>query len=189
MFAVGRQVADAIKKNYSLKYKIMNTENKFQNSTSEDQNKSLSGETNKNTIEVLNSLMQINNDRIEGYGHAAKEIEDETLVILFNEMAAKSRVLKRQLADEVLKYGGQPTDSTTVSGKVFRAWMDFKSVLTGKNRDAILASCVFGEDAAQETYANAIKKDSKLPSSIIELISKQKAQLSYDQNRVKSYRD
>ncbi|MEP7266379.1 MAG: PA2169 family four-helix-bundle protein [Saprospiraceae bacterium] len=138
---------------------------------------------------VLNSLVQINNDRIEGYGHAAKETEDADLKGLFNVMAAKSQLMKSQLIKEVLKFEGQPTESTTTSGKVFRVWMDFKAVLTGKNRNAILSSCEFGEDAAQDTYADAIKDSSELPSDIVRLIIKQKEQLHEDHNRVKTLRD
>jgi hypothetical protein len=46
----------------------------------------------KETIEVLNDLIQINNDRITGYEKAIKETkaEDEDLKILFATMIAES---------------------------------------------------------------------------------------------------
>ena len=104
-------------------------------------------------------------------------------------MAAKSRMLNSQLAIEVRKYGGQPTESTTTLGKAFRVWMDFKAALTGKNRKAILNSCEFGEDSAQDTYANAIKNESDLlPAYLLKFISEQKALLREDHNHVKSLR-
>jgi len=68
-------------------------------------------------------------------------------------------------------------------------FMDFKAVLTGKDRKAILNSCEFGEDAAQNTYADAIKDSSEFPLDIIELITQQKAKLLEDHNRVKTLRD
>lgn len=147
-------------------------------------------ETNEKITEVLNTLVQINNDRIEGYGHASEETDEADLKGLFNGMAAKSRMLNNQLTTEVRKYGGKPTETTTALGKAFRAWMDFKAAVTGKDRKAILNSCEFGEDAAQETYVDAIKNGGEhLPAHIIQLIHDQKAQLNEDHNRVKSLRD
>ncbi|MCY7408636.1 MAG: PA2169 family four-helix-bundle protein [Chitinophagales bacterium] len=145
--------------------------------------------TNEKITDVLNTLVQINNDRIEGYEHAAKETEDSDLKQLFNGMAAKSQMMNGQLITEVLNCGGKPTESTTTSGKVFRVWMDFKSILTGKDRKAILSLCEFGEDAAQDTYEAAIKESNELPSHIIRLITDQKTQLLQDHNRVKTLRN
>ena len=39
------------------------------------------------TIELLNSLITINNDRIQGYETAAKETKDEELKTLFGRFA------------------------------------------------------------------------------------------------------
>ncbi len=167
----------------------MKDETKFQENIRTEHHKMSTVETNEKIVDVLNTLVQINNDRIEGYGHAINETDDSDLKGLFNRMAAKSRMLNSELANGVLKYGGQPTESTTTLGKVFRVWMDFKATLTGKDRKAILVSCEYGEDAAQDTYANAIKNGSDLPSDIKSLIIAQKALLSEDHNRVKALRD
>ena len=167
----------------------MEDKTQFQDNTPTDRSKMFSVETNEKIADALNSLVQINNDRIEGYGNAADETDEADLKLLFNGMAAKSKLFISQLSNEVRKYGGKPTESTTTSGKVFRVWMDFKAILTGKDRKAILASCEFGEDAAQDTYADVIKNGNELPSDIRSLITDQKAQLSEDHNRVKALRD
>lgn len=167
----------------------MKTETQFQNDSSTENNRMFSVEENEKIANVLNTLLQINNDRIEGYGRAANETDDADLKLLFNGMAAKSKLFISQLAVEVRKHGGRPTEGTTASGKVFRVWMDFKAILTGKDRKAILTSCEFGEDAAQDTYADAIKNGNDLPANIMGLITDQKAQLSGDHNRVKALRD
>lgn len=52
--------------------------------------------------------------------------------------------------------GGTPTESTKLSGKFFRVWMDVKAAITGKDRKAILSSCEFGEKIAFETYQNVL---------------------------------
>jgi uncharacterized protein (TIGR02284 family) len=146
-------------------------------------------ESNKNVVDALNNLVQINNDRIEGYERAAKETDDSDLKDLFNQMASKSHMMKSQLSSEVIKRSGKPTESTTSSGKAFRVWMDFKAALTGKNRKAILSSCEFGEDAAQDTYQDVLKDGTELPTEIVDLISTQKSQLREDHDRVKTLRD
>jgi len=168
----------------------MENKTNFRDKTPTDRDIKSTVETNGNITDVLNTLVQINNDRIEGYEHAANETDVSELKGLFYGMAAKSRVLNSQLATEVRKYGGQPTESTTTLGKAFRVWMDFKATLSGKDRKAILASCEYGEDAAQDTYADAIKNDRELlPAYILKFISEQKAQLREDYNHVKSLRN
>ena len=146
-------------------------------------------ESNQKIVDALNNLVQINNDRIEGYERAAKETDDGDLKDLFNQMASKSHMMKSQLGSEVIKRSGKPTEGTTTSGKAFRVWMNFKAALTGKNRKAILSSCEFGEDAAQGTYEDALKEGTELPTEIVDLISNQKSQLREDHDRVKTLRD
>lgn len=142
-------------------------------------------EDNEKIVDTLNSLVQINNDRIEGYGNAAEETEDVDLKVLFNQMIIRSKSLKAELIPEVRKYGGEPTESTTTLGKAFRAWMDFKASITGKDRKAILKSCEFGEQAAQDTYIDAINDKNHIPAHLLQLITEQKSKLMEDLNHVK----
>jgi len=94
------------------------------------------------------------------------------------------------LVFEVNALGGEQAEGTKISGKFFRVWMDLKSALTGKDRKAILDSCEYGEDAAQETYDDAIKEDfDHLNTEQRTMISAQKQLLLSDHNQVKSMRD
>jgi uncharacterized protein (TIGR02284 family) len=167
----------------------MKDENQLYENMMTNSGRMSTSETNEKIAEVLNTLIQINNDRIEGYGLASKETDDSDLKQVFKGMATKSQMLNSQLTHEVLKYGGKPTESTSTSGKAFRAWMDFKTLITDNDRKSILASCVYGEDAAQDTYSDCIKDSSHLPADIIQLVSNQKAQLLEDHNRVELLRD
>jgi len=87
---------------------------------------------NEKTIEVLNTLVQINNDRIEGYETAFKETEEPDLKAHFSQFMLTSQKCKQELVNEVTRLGGEPTDSTRVSGKFFRVWMDVKAAITAK---------------------------------------------------------
>lgn len=146
---------------------------------------------NEKTSEVLNDLITINNDRIEGYNRAEKETDDKDadLQALFRQMAAESRSYVTDLSKYVAAAGDEPTDDTKLSGKIYRAWMDVKATFTGKDRKAILASCEFGEDAAQKAYDSALSADAELPTEIRQLIMDQKTSLKKSHDRIKALRD
>ncbi len=82
------------------------------------------------SIEVLNTLIEIINDRITGYETAGEEAEEPDLKLLFSQFAKTSRKFKEELVTEIQKLGGIPTQETKAEGKVFRAWMEFKTVVT-----------------------------------------------------------
>src|SRR6202012_3194296 len=88
------------------------------------------------TIEVLNDLIQINNDRIVGYERAIVETkpEDSDLKILYASMVAESHRMKIALATEVQTLGAEVEQGTTTSGKIYRAWMDVRAIFTGNSR-------------------------------------------------------
>ena len=148
-------------------------------------------ERNSNLIEVLNDLIRINNDRTTGYAKAAdnaREI-DVDLRAIFDKMGDESREYARELADDVIRLGGEPATGTTASGKIYRAWMDVKATFTGKDRTSILAACEFGEDAAQRAYEAALASDAEMPAEVRQLIATQKSALRTSHDLIKKYRD
>lgn len=143
------------------------------------------------TSETLNDLIKINNDRIEGYEKAIKELdaEDTDLQSLFREFCSQSEGLKRDLKQNVMELGEEEAaESSTASGSVYRAWMDVKAAFSGDTRKAVLQSCEFGEDAAQKAYRMAEEEPEIAPNTKI-LISKQKLDLKSSHDRVKTLRD
>ena len=145
-------------------------------------------ETNDKTISLLNDLIQINNDRIEGYEKAAKETTEPELKSLFNHMAQESQKNKNELIAEVTGLGGVPAEGTTASGKVYRAWMDIKAALAGRDRKAILASCEFGEDAALEAYRDVLKSE-QFANKSREIVILQQNHLQQSHDKIKLLRD
>ena len=146
---------------------------------------------NEKVTEVLNDLIRINNDRIEGYERAVKDTKDKDadLQAMFHRMADESKQYASELESEVKESGGDAASDATVSGKIYRVWMDFKSAISGKARKSILASCEYGEDAAQKAYEEALKADTGLPSDVRQLIVNQKAALKNSHDAIKRYRD
>ena len=145
---------------------------------------------NEKTIEVLNTLVQINNDRIEGYETAIKETEEQDLETFFGVLTQTSKKNNQELTGEITRLGGTATEGTKTTGKFFRVWMDVKAALTSKDRKAILNSCEYGEDWAKDTYKKALENDSdNLSAEQQTMIKAQHTLLVADHNKVKVMRD
>jgi uncharacterized protein (TIGR02284 family) len=145
---------------------------------------------NQKSIDALNSLIEINNDRIEGYETASKETDESDLKTLFAQLAQTSYECKEELVDEVNELGGKPIEGTKVSGKFFRVWMDVKAALTGKDRKAILNSCEYGEDVAVNAYNKVLEDDVKnlTPDQLV-IVQEQYTLIKADHDKIKTLRD
>jgi len=145
---------------------------------------------NEKRIDVLNKLIEINNDRVEGYETAAKETDSADLKSLFATLRGTSDKNLSELRSQVTRLGGTPEEGTRVTGKFFRAWMDVKAALSTNERQTVLNSCEFGEDKALETYEEVLENNSgELTSEELEMIRSQQANLRADHDRVKALRD
>ena len=146
--------------------------------------------TKENTIDTLNDLIKINNDRIMGYEKASEKTDliDGDLQILFNRMIRESKGYVEELSEHVSNLGGSVETGTTFPGKIYRTWMDVKNTFTGKDRKSILESCEYGEDAAQKAYDDALGDDD-LDTDLRSVIIKQKSELLQSHNVIRGYRD
>ncbi len=142
------------------------------------------------TTTVLNDLVQINNDRVNGYERAIKELQDEDsdLKSLFVSMIGESHEYKMALATEISAMGEDVDTGTTNSGKIYRVWMDVKAIFTGHDRKTVLNNCEFGEDAAQAAYKMALE-DESLPAHIRTMLTEQKQKLRESHDQIKALRD
>jgi len=147
-------------------------------------------ENNKATIETLNDLILINNDRIRGYEDALKELgdDDDNLRPLFLEMIDQSKRLKLQLGTEVEALGSDMEQGTSTSGKLHRTWLELKANFTGHSEKSILEECEFGEDAIKKAYNSALEDDST-PDYLRDILEDQLSQLSDSHDEIKALRD
>ena len=144
----------------------------------------------RETIEVLNDLIQINNDRMTGYEKAIRETkpEDDDLKILYATMIAEGHRNKIALATEVQALGAEIEQGTTTSGKIYRVWMELKAIFTGNSRMTILANCEAVEDATQRAYHAGLEHKG-LPAYIRELLVRQKEALQSNHDEIRMLRD
>ena len=144
----------------------------------------------KKSIDALNKLVEINNDRTEGYKIALKETKDADLKQTFTKFIMTSQKCKTELDNEVITLGGELTEGTKTTGKLFRLWMGTKAALTNDDREAILNSCESGEDVAVSTYKEVLKNDvAHLTAKQKSLVEKQFALIKADHDKVKKMRD
>ena len=147
--------------------------------------------TQADLIEVINDLIKINYDRIEGYRKAAEESKtyDIELYPVFKKMADESRLNVSSLTERVKLLGGEAESGSTTLGKIYHGWMSVKEAFTGKDRVSILASCEYGEDQAQKAYAEALASDADIDTETRQLITTQKENLKKSHDEIKILRD
>lgn len=111
------------------------------------------------SIDILNNLIVLNNDRIDGYKAAFSETYKEELRDLFTTLQQTSLHCKGELEGEVKRMSGLPEEGTMILGKLHRGWMDIKAAITGSDSDAILDSCEYGERTIIKAYQDALEED------------------------------
>jgi uncharacterized protein (TIGR02284 family) len=146
-------------------------------------------ESNREIIETLNDLVQINNDRIAGYENALTEIKDDTeLRTVFINKIVESQQFKSTLTEEVQVLGSDADNSTTISGSIHRAWLDIKATFSGHSSKSILEECEFGEDAIKKAYQTALNEE-HLPAYIRDILNDQLSILLQSHEEIKALRD
>lgn len=146
--------------------------------------------TTKETAGVLEDLIRINNDRIEGYEKAIKDLkeEDADLRMIFLRAIDQSRKIKMVLGNELQTLGETIPSGTTGSGSIYRAWMEVKATFAGHSRHSVLASCEYGEDAAQKAYESALNSE-HLPEYLVSIVLEEKEELREVHNQIRDLRD
>lgn len=142
------------------------------------------------TIEILNDLIEINNDRIEAYKLALKDLkeEDKALSPLFNRMIDESKRNIIVLSKEVDILGGEAENGTSLEGKIYRAWMNVRIAFAGKTKHHILQNCEINEDASLDAYRSAMQCED-LSGYLREIISDQLDALLHSHDSIKKVRD
>lgn len=151
----------------------------------------MSNEIKSQLIEELNDLVHIQNDRIQGYENALMDVQAKNtdLKPVFQAMIATSVKQRATLISTIAQLGGKIAEGTTLSGKIYRAWMDIKSTVTGKDREGILESCKYGEEAAQKAYDMALESDVQMSADLRQLLLSQQKELKSELEKIASFEE
>ncbi|HAP95666.1 ferritin-like domain-containing protein [Epilithonimonas hominis] len=122
---------------------------------------------NNPTVSTLNDLLQITNDRIEGFNKVEDKVWEKypNLKSDYNNMVDQSQKMRLELKSLISERNGDADDSTTVAGGLHRTWIDVKNAFSSDNAESTLENVTFGENAAIEAYEKALDSGDLCPES------------------------
>ena len=113
---------------------------------------------NNKTVDKLNDLLQIINDRLEGFKNIdSKMIESYSgLKEEYDHMIIQSYNMRTELTALIEEKGGDPNNTITIVGGLHRAWLDVRNSLSFDQDEITLENVLSGENAAIKAYENAL---------------------------------
>lgn len=114
-------------------------------------------------IHGLQTLAELHADRIEGYKKVSQEtgLEDTDLRNLFTALSSFSQEAKAELDVAIATYGGEMTNNeNSFLSKVHQTWIDIKTAISSRDREALLSSCQFGEEVIIGAYQSMLDNES-----------------------------
>lgn len=141
----------------------------------------------KEIIRVLNDLIETSKDGEAGFKLCAGDVKRPDLKNIFIERSRQCGSAAAELQRAVLELGGKPEDRASVSGALHRRWVDLKSLVTGKDEEAILNECERGEDLAKKHYAEALHHE--LPTDVRAMVQRQYEGVLRNHDQIKALRN
>ncbi|MCY1692753.1 DUF2383 domain-containing protein [Exiguobacterium sp. SL14] len=91
---------------------------------------------NEKNVAVLNDLLNITNDRIEGFSKVEDKVWDThpALRIDYDHMVSQSQTMKNDLITHINEHGGEADNTTSTAGAFHRAWIDVKTCFFSRKR-------------------------------------------------------
>lgn len=114
-------------------------------------------EQNKETITILQELLQKNYDAELGYKQIMQKTDNMILKNWLQEKAKQRSQFTNELDAEIRSLHGIPITDGSFLGTAHRAWIDIKSALSTSTDEAILEECIRGEKASLEEYQTQLK--------------------------------
>jgi uncharacterized protein (TIGR02284 family) len=149
-------------------------------------------ENTNSTLELLNDLVVINNDRIEGYEKSLSELKESgehtDWEPMFLRFIDDSRRYRMQIGTEIQTLGKNIEQGTSTSGKLHRAWIAVKETFTGHDEHSLLEEIERGEDAIKDMYEDALNSED-LPAYIIDMLDEQLQEILEAHEEIKALRD
>ncbi|WP_300685361.1 PA2169 family four-helix-bundle protein [Chryseobacterium sp.] len=136
------------------------------------------------TVSVLNDLLNITNDRIQGFSKVEDKVWDQYphLRADYDTMVSQSQTMKNELTGLITERGGVPDQSGSAAGALHRAWIDVKNSFAGDTANATLGNVVYGENAAIDAYQEALDSGDLCPQSSQVVLDQLKASHDKFQN-------
>lgn len=146
---------------------------------------------NKETISILNDLIETSIDGEEGFATSAKNAKSPQVKTFLARRSTEVGAAVGELQHHVTQLGGKPEDSSSVSADIHQAWVKLKTAFTSNDDKAVLEEAERGEDVAKKAYSKALEKSREkgVSPSIIAVIEKQYQGVLKNHDEVKALRD
>ncbi|CAM5422312.1 Aldehyde dehydrogenase OS=Stutzerimonas stutzeri OX=316 GN=CXK95_11620 PE=4 SV=1 [Stutzerimonas stutzeri] len=141
----------------------------------------------KDTISVLNDLIETSKDGEKGFMECAEELARSAAQEHHEPARPRLRHGRGGTAADGALAGRRPGNLHQHGGRDHRRWVDLKSMITGKDYEAILNECERGEDVAVKSYRKALEKD--LPAEVRLVVERQYQGVLRNHDQVKALRD
>ena len=138
-------------------------------------------------IETLNDLIETCKDGEYGFRLCSEHADSPQLKSTLSQRAAECQTAAAQLQAHVVALGGEADTDGSVLGAVHRGWVTVKASLSSKDDLAMLEECERGEDAALQSYRDALKTD--LPAAIRTLVEQQADGVKRNHDLIRRLRD
>lgn len=143
---------------------------------------------NDQSIALLNRLIEVHNDRCEGYCYAAKKVDGFTMKLLFARLAETSNYCGGELCSEVKKMGGLPAAPAKAPARD-DLWENLGSAIADNNWKAIFQSCELKEMKTAEVYEAALTDSKTTEHDYRDFIDRQLELIRSDQEKIKNLRE
>jgi uncharacterized protein (TIGR02284 family) len=120
-------------------------------------------QTHKDTINVLQSIIEKNYDAEKGYKKAMQDAKTPALKNFLKEQALQRSHFATAIDKELRQLGEAPKESGSITGSLHRAWIDIKSSLSGDHDEAVLEEVLRGEKASVDEYQDVLKNNTLEP--------------------------
>lgn len=139
--------------------------------------------SNKETVNLLNDLLERNYDAEKGYKKAAEDTKSPVLKEFFRDYAGQRYTFGHELKEEIRRLGGDPEKGTSTASNLHRTWIDIKTALSSDKDESVVEECIRGEKAALEDYEDVLKK-SELSMASREVVQRQHDKIQAAVNRL-----
>lgn len=124
----------------------------------------------KELAPTIKDVLEVCNERKEGYEKAAEKVKDSFLKATFEKYAQQSAKFSKEL--EPFSDKSSSEVGTRIIADTWRMWIALKAALTDGGREALIEACITGEESAIKNYEEALE-DGDLPNNVRNIIEKQ----------------
>lgn len=141
----------------------------------------------KQEIEQLQDLIQVNIDSCNLFEDAAEQIDNEQVATLFRDIAHQRRANAAEIKQLVQGAGETPEEHGSFGGQTREVWLKFRSALNGGDPYIVLVEAERSEDHVKDEYEEAIRKTGGSPAS--QVLHHHFARIKQQHDAVRDLRD